>query len=196
MPEDAVEVGRILGAWGIQGGLKVKPFASDPQALFAAKRWFIQPPEGPRPVGLKPNGPLPTVLRVMSAREHGDGVVATVQDLNDRNGAEALRGARIFVPRSSFPKPDAGEFYWIDLIGMSVVTREGVALGVVIGLLETGPHCVLQVQVQAQAQVQVQVQGQEADTEVPERLIPFVDAYVDKVDVPTRCITVDWDLDY
>jgi 16S rRNA processing protein RimM len=186
MPEDAVEVGRILGAWGIQGGLKVKPFASDPQALFSSKRWFIQPPEGPRPVGLKPGGPLPTLLRVISAREHGDGVVATVHDLSDRNGAEALRGARIFVPRSSFPTPEAGEFYWIDLIGMSVVTRAGVALGTVIGLLETGPHCVLQVQAQVQ----------EANAEIPERLIPFVDAYVDKVDVPTRCITVDWDLDY
>jgi 16S rRNA processing protein RimM len=182
MPEDAVEVGRILGAWGIQGGLKVKPFASDPQALFSSKRWFIQPPEGPRPVGLKPSGPLPTLLRVISAREHGEGVVATVHDLTDRNGAEALRGARIFVPRSSFPTPDDGEFYWIDLIGMAVATRAGVALGTVIGLLETGPHCVLQVQ--------------EANADVPERLIPFVDAYVDKVDVPTRCITVDWDLDY
>jgi 16S rRNA processing protein RimM len=182
MPEDAVEVGRILGAWGIQGGLKVKPFAADPQALFSSKRWFIQPPEGPRPVGLKPGGPLPTLLRVISAREHGDGVVATVQDLSDRNGAEALRGARIFVPRSSFPTPDAGEFYWIDLIGMRVSTRAGVPLGTVIGLLETGPHCVLQVQ--------------EVEGEAPERLIPFVDAYVDKVDVPTRCITVDWDLDY
>jgi 16S rRNA processing protein RimM len=65
---------------------------------------------------------------------------------------------------------------------MRVATRQGVALGTVIGLLETGPHCVLQVQ--------------DANAEVPERLIPFVDAYVDKVDVPTRCITVDWDLDY
>jgi 16S rRNA processing protein RimM len=182
MPEDAVEVGRILGAWGIQGGLKVKPFAADPQALFSSKRWYIQPPEGPRPVGLKSSGPLPSLLRVISAREHGEGVVANVHDLNDRNGAEALRGARIFVPRSSFPTPEADEFYWIDLIGMSVHTRAGAALGTVIGLLETGPHCVLQVQ--------------ESDPEVPERLIPFVDAYVDKVDVPTRCITVDWDLDY
>jgi 16S rRNA processing protein RimM len=182
MPEDAVEVGRILGAWGIQGGLKVKPFAADPQALFSSKRWYIQPPEGPRSVGLKAGGPLPALLRVISAREHGDGVVATVHDLSDRSGAEALRGARIFVPRSSFPTPAAGEFYWIDLIGMSVSTRDGVALGSVIGLLETGPHCVLQVQA--------------ADAGLPERLIPFVDAYIDQVDVPSRRITVDWDLDF
>ena len=52
-PEDAIEVGRILGAWGIKGGIRVKPFAADPQALFSSKRWFIRPPEGPGPLGLK-----------------------------------------------------------------------------------------------------------------------------------------------
>lgn len=54
-PEDAVEVGRILDAWGIKGWLKVQPFASDPQALFSSRRWFVKPPEES---GVKrPNGP-------------------------------------------------------------------------------------------------------------------------------------------
>ena len=44
-PGDAIEVGRVLGAWGIKGGIRVKPFSSDPEALFSARRWFIQPPE-------------------------------------------------------------------------------------------------------------------------------------------------------
>ena len=169
----------MLGAWGIKGGIKVKPFAADPQALFSSKRWFIQPPEGPRPEGAKV-APMPTLLRVVSAREQGDGVVATVQDLDDRNAAEALRGARIFISRASFPTPDADEFYWVDLIGLAVVNRAALALGEVIGLIETGPHCVLRVQ----------------SGEGEERLIPFVDAYVDKVDLAARCITVDWDPEY
>ena len=51
-PDDAVEVGRIVDAWGIKGGIKVQPFSSDPQALFSTRRWFIQPPAGkPRPSG-------------------------------------------------------------------------------------------------------------------------------------------------
>jgi len=53
LPEDAVEVGRVLGAWGIKGGIKVKPFAADPQALFSSKRWFIRPPE---PSLVRPGG--------------------------------------------------------------------------------------------------------------------------------------------
>ena len=46
-PDDAVEVGRILGAWGVKGWLKVQPFSADPKALFSARRWFLKPPEGP-----------------------------------------------------------------------------------------------------------------------------------------------------
>ena len=49
LPLDAVEVGRVLGAWGVKGGIKVKAFAGDPQALFSTKRWYIQPTEGLRP---------------------------------------------------------------------------------------------------------------------------------------------------
>jgi 16S rRNA processing protein RimM len=181
LPEDAVEVGRILGAWGIKGGIKVKPFAADPQALFSSKRWYIQPSDTPRPAIVKA-APLPALLRVLQAREHGDGVVATAQEIPDRNAAEALQGARIFISRASFPTPDDGEFYWVDLIGLSVSNREGVLLGPVVGLLETGPHCVLRVQ--------------PADAKADEVLIPFVEAYVDEVDLPGRRLRVDWQADY
>ena len=186
LPPDAVEVARILGAWGIKGGIKVKPFAADPQALFATKRWYLQPPEADgslaRPPGAQAAAPLPPLLRVLQAKEHGDGVVATAYDLDDRNAAEALKGARIFVSRASFPTPSEGEFYWIDLIGLDVFNRQPAALGRVVGLLETGPHCVLRVQ--------------PADAAAAELLIPFVDAYVDVVDLPGRRITVDWEADY
>lgn len=186
LPPDAVEVARVLGAWGVKGGIRVKPFAADPQALFSTKRWFLQPPEAdsavPRPPAARPASPLPALLRVVQAREHGDGVVATVHDLVDRDAAEALRGARIFVSRASFPTPDKGEFYWVDLIGLQVCNRQGQALGVVVGLLETGPHCVLRLQ--------------PAHAGGDEILIPFVAAYVDAVDLAARRITVDWEADY
>ena len=135
---------------------------------------------------------LPPLLRVTSAREHGDGVVASVQELPDRTAAEALRGARVFVSRASFPTPDEDEFYWIDLIGLAVVNREGVALGDVIGLIDTGPHCVLRVKpVVAEASAEAP-----AEPAADERLIPFVEAYVDSVDIAGRRIVVDWGLDY
>lgn len=175
-PADAIEVGRVLGAWGVKGGIKVKPFSSDPQALFSSKRWFLEPSEA------KPGHQVPTLLRVASAREQGDAVVATIHDLTDRDIAQALAGARIFVARSSFPTPDEDEFYWVDLIGLEARNRAAVVLGRIVGLVETGPHCVLRVQ--------------PADEKADEILIPFVAAYVDRVDLAGRSVHVDWEADY
>jgi 16S rRNA processing protein RimM len=113
-------------------------------------------------------------LRVAEAREHGDVVVARCHDVDDRAAAEGLRGASIHVPRANFPTPADGEYYWVDLIGCRVVNREQVDLGVVQGLIETGPTCVLRV------------------GSAPETLIPFVSAYVDEVRLAERTIRVDW----
>lgn len=206
-PDDAVEVARILGAWGVKGGLRLKPFSADPQALFSSKRWYIAPGEGPRPTppvsatrgAALP--PPPSLLRVVEAREHGDGVVATTQELADRDAAQALAGWRVFVARSSFPTPESGEFYWVDLIGLSVVNRAGLLLGTVTGLLETGPHCVLRI-APADPAAPVETAGAAAAGAAPqavpgeELMIPFVEAYIDAVDLPARRITADWDPSY
>lgn len=186
-PEDAVEVGRIVDAWGIQGGFKVQAFSSDPQALFSSRRWFLRPPTGPAPKGTAAAS-LPRLLKITQAREQGTLVVARAQEVPDRNAAEALRGARVFVSRRSFPTAQEGEYYWVDLIGLAVVNREGVALGTVSDLLDTGAHCVLRVpRPDAPA---------DAKPDEAERLIPFVDAFVDDVDLAARRITVDWGPDY
>jgi 16S rRNA processing protein RimM len=186
-PADAVEVGRITGAWGVKGWIKVEPYAADPQALFGTKCWWLRPAVGaPRP-GVPS---LPALLRVTQMREQGDAIVAAVQDLTDRDAATALRGARVFVPRSSFPSAGAGEFYWVDLIGLAVVNREGVALGEVAGLLDTGAHSVLRVRPVDGAA------GEGGGAGGAERLIPFVDAYIDRVDLEGRLIVADWGLDY
>ncbi|GAP33825.1 ribosome maturation factor RimM [Piscinibacter sakaiensis] len=191
-PADAVEVGRIGEAWGIQGWFRVHPHAGDPQALFSSKRWFLAAPEagGPRrPAGTGPARPLPARLAIAQAREHGGGVVAKARDIDDRDGAEALRGARIFISRASFPTADDGEYYWVDLIGLAVVNREERLLGEVIGLLDTGPHAVLR----------IAPPGRPAGTGLDpadELLIPFVGAYVDDVSLPERRIRVDWGADF
>ena len=188
-PDDAIEVGRIVDAWGLKGWLKVQPFADDPQALFSSRRWFLLPSEKAglvRPVvGV---AAIPSLLRITQAKDHGDVVVALAQEVPDRTAAEALRGARVFIGRASFPTPDPDEFYWVDLIGLAVVNRAGESLGNVVGLIDTGPHSVLRV---VPAELPAGVGAAEA-----ERLIPFVGAYVDAVSLEQRLITVDWGLDY
>ena len=98
-PEDAVEVGCILDAWGVKGWFKVQAYSSDAQALFSSRRWFLRAPEGNAPAVVKVNKPLPRLLKILSIREHGEGLVANAQDYADRNAAESLRGARIFISR-------------------------------------------------------------------------------------------------
>ena len=184
-PDDALEVGRIGDAWGLKGWFKVQPYATPPEALLAARRWHLQNPESPGALRPMP-GSVPGFLDIREVREHGDGLVAAAGGVDDRSGAEALRGARIFIARSRFPKTGADEFYWADLIGLKVVNREGVELGTVAGLIDTGPHSVLR----------VSLREAEAAPAAEERLIPFVSAYVDTVDLGARRITVDWGLDF
>ena len=178
LPADAIEVGRIADAWGVKGWFRVLPHSADPQALFSTRRWYLQPSErGARTF----SGTV--LLRVREAKDHSDSVVARADGVEDRAAAELLKGARVFVPRSAFPTASEDEFYWVDLIGLDVVNREGLALGQVKELISTGPQTVL-------------VIAYEAEGKPQERMIPFVSAYVDRVDLPARRIEVDWQADY
>ncbi|MEO8542201.1 MAG: ribosome maturation factor RimM [Burkholderiaceae bacterium] len=178
LPADAIEVGRIGDAWGVKGWFKVLAFSSQPEALFSSRQWYLQPPDrGPRPF----DGTL--LMRVREAKDHSGSVVATAHDVDDRNIAESLRGSRVFVRRSSFPSTDAQEFYWVDLIGLDVFNREGESLGKVSELIQNAAQAVL-------------VMQYTAGDKLCERMIPFVAAHVDAVDLAAGHITVDWQADY
>ena len=178
MPSDAIEVGRISDAWGVKGWFKVLPFSDLPEALFSSKRWFLLPTER----GIKTFEGV-AKLSVKEAKEHSDTVVACAHEVLDRNGAEALRGCRIFIARSSFPTADTDEYYWVDLIGLDVVNLQDEALGTVRELLSAGPQTVL-------------VMEYLQDGKLQERMIPFVAAFVDDVDLVAKRIRVDWQPDY
>ncbi|MDB5896057.1 MAG: ribosome maturation factor RimM [Rhodoferax sp.] len=183
LPPDAIEVGRIADAWGIKGWFKVHPYSADPEALLSSRRWFLLPAER----GAK-NFTGTLLLRVREAKDHSGTVVATAHEVDGRDAAEALRGARIFIARESFPTAASDEYYWVDLIGLAVVNREGVALGEVKELLSTGPQTVLVLNDEV-----VDAAGATANVE---RMIPFVAAFVDGVDLPAKRINVDWQPDY
>jgi 16S rRNA processing protein RimM len=178
LPSDAIEVGRISDAWGIKGWFKVLPYSADPEALFSSKRWFLMPSEK----GAKTFSGV-AKLAIKEAKVHSDSVVASAHDVDDRSAAEVLRGARIFISRSSFPTAEKDEYYWVDLIGLNVVNRENVALGTVRELITTGAQTVL-------------VMECERDGKMVERMIPFVSAYVDDVNLVDKRILVDWQTDY
>jgi len=186
LPDDAVELGRFLGAWGVKGWVHLQPHSADTRALFDVPDWYLLPPEARFGRGFSAFvGPVRA--RVADIKVHADGIVARLAGVEDRSGAEALKGARIHVPRSAFPAARDGEYYWVDLIGLDVVNREGVHLGVVRDLMATGPTSVL---------VMEYTDTVDGVEKTAERLVPFVAAYIDAVDLQARRITADWGLDY
>jgi len=180
VPADLVLVGHVLDAWRLDGGIKIAPYSSDASALLAAREWWFDVKGSMRSVD------------VLAAKAHGSSVTAKLVGIVDRDAAEALKGARISIQRRYFPVPDDDEFYWVDLIGLSVINAEGVMLGTVGDLMDNGAHQVLVVREAAGP-------GKDDGTEggrVVERLIPFVAAFVVNVDLEDRRVVVDWQADY
>lgn len=182
LPADAIEVGRITDAWGLKGWFKVLSHSPDPEALFSSKRWYLQPTERGKPAFAGT-----VLMRIREAKVHSDTVVAVAHEMEDRDLAQALKGSRIFVPRSSFPTPELDAYYWVDLMGLNVVNREGIVLGVVKDLLSTGPQTVLVIEF---------TEALDGIDKVQERMIPFVSHFVDDVNLTDKRITVDWQPDY
>ena len=169
-PADLVQVGFVSGAYGITGGVRVRPFSTEADALLHATTWWLDKPS------------LHDV-EVKRAKLHGGDVVTQIVGMTDRNEAEALKGASVFVSRADFPQLEENEYYWGDLIGLAVVNQQGESLGTVAYLMINGPQSILRVEYEAEGKAQ-------------ERLIPFVNQYVIKVDKDAKQIIVDWGLDY
>lgn len=186
LPDDAVELGRIQDAWGVKGWVRIHPHSADTSALLASSDWYLQPPEARFARGFSAfSGHVQA--HVAEIKTHSDGIVARLDGVDDRSAAEGLKGVRISVPRSAFPPAADGEYYWVDLIGLDVVNREGVHLGVVRDLMPTGPTSVL---------VMDYTESVDGVDKTAERMVPFVAAYIDDVDLKARRITADWGVDY
>jgi 16S rRNA processing protein RimM len=163
-----VIMGRVASAFGIRGWVKIQPFSEFVDSLLEYKTWYLG----------QENGPWRKV-EVVQAETHDKTLAVQFPDCPDRTAAEKLKGLLIAVPRSSLPAQDEGEYYWADLIGMSVVNEVGETLGTVLELLDTGANDVLIVKGTG-----------------PDVLIPFLDSVIKQVDLQAKIIRVDWAADF
>lgn len=184
VPADLVQVGYVSGAYGVAGWVRVTPFSVEADALLAIKTWWF-------------DKPALHDVDVKQVKMHGGDVVAQLVGVVGRDAAEALKGAAVQVPRSHFPALSADEFYWSDLIGLTVENLQGECLGHVTDMMSNGPQSILRIAPVAEA-AEPGAEGAEAVPAAPpiERLIPFVEQYVLNVDKAGKKITVDWGLDY
>jgi len=166
-PSELVTLGRISGLYGVRGWVRVFSHTDPREGIVRYSPWYLRLGGEWRPV------------RVAEGRRHGKGVVARLEGCDDRDQAARLMGAEIAVRREQLPPLPPGEYYWTDLEGLRVVTREGVELGTVARLMETGANDVLV------------VRGER------ERLIPYLpERVVLEVDLEGGLIRVDWDPDF
>jgi len=159
--------------FGVRGWVKVYSYTSPRVNVVRYSPWF-----------LRQNGDE-VIQQVTAGHAHGDGVVASLAGIDDRDAAAALIGAEIEVDRATLgpalgaePADAAApeEFFWVDLQGMEVRTRTGTSLGFVEQLFETGANDVMIV------------------VGTGRHLIPFLyGSVVEAVDGERRLITVDWD---
>ena len=166
-PHMWIEVGRVSGAYGVKGWLRVASYTAEPGAVLSYRPWRFR----------RANGAveIPTLLE---ARGHGKGFVVHLAGCDDRDCAEGWAGSAIEVPAEALPPLETGEYYWGQLVGLTVETVRGTPLGVVTRLMETGANDVLV------------VQGER------ERLLPYIADVVRRVDLDQRRLVVDWDPEF
>jgi 16S rRNA processing protein RimM len=164
-----VLIGRIVGLYGVQGWLKIESWAEPRMRIFDYQPWLLSAAPG-----------VETQVSGAKGREQGKGMVAQLPGVDDREQAAAWIGSDIYVSRDQLPPPAEGEYYWVDLEGLEVVTTEDVHLGRVSHLFATGANDVVVVRDGAR-----------------ERLIPFVQgSYVRSVDLSAGRMVVDWDPEF
>jgi 16S rRNA processing protein RimM len=152
-------MGRVAGHYGVRGWIRVKPYSATPGSLAAYPRWRVGAED----------------YDVAEARVHSGSLLAKLAGVETREQAIALKGKTVAVPRSALPAPEAGQYYWADLVGLEVVNSQGSVLGVVQGLFSNGAHDVME------------LAGDRST-----RLVPFLPAVVKTVDLEARRIEVEW----
>ncbi len=166
--EDYIVVGRISGLYGVRGWVKVFSHTQPRENILTYATWY-----------LKKQGAW-AAAELETGRVQGKGIVAKLRGCDDRDAAAALMGHSVAIRREQLPEAAPDEYYWAELQGLRVCNLEGIELGVVDHLLETGANDVLVVK-------------QDGN----ERLIPFVQGqFVKQVDLAEGLITVDWDAEF
>lgn len=159
-------MGQVLAPFGVLGWIKVRPFTETQDALAHYAQWW-----------LGKQGQF-QAMALETAKSHGKELVAKLSGVEERNAALSLRGMQIAVPRSALPPPQHDEYYWTDLIGLTVTNTDNLVLGKVASLIATGANDVMVV---------------EGDRQ---RLIPFIAQVVQSVDIAKGSLIVRWGEDY
>ncbi len=189
-----VELGKVVGVWGVKGWIKLHSFTRNRADIAQYKTWWLQAANLKRTAGeiSKAAESQFIPVKVLSCREQGKGVVAQLEGVNDPDQAIALNGHSIWVKQADLPALPTGQFYWQQLIGLRVSNTMSLELGVIESVLETGANDVLVIKAAQGSQV---AEGSQV-AQATEILVPYVDEIIVEIDIEQGTMIVDWDPSY
>ena len=178
--EDASQyilLGEITGVSGLKGWVKVFSHTSPRLQITKYKQWFLQDKRSTNESWRS--------VKIKGGKAQGKNIIAQLDGVQYRDQAEALIGSKIAISSEQLEKLSEGEYYWKDLIGLKVENTEGVQLGKIDWIFNTGSNDV------------ITVKGKNAEGENAEYLVPYIiDDYVVSVSLDDSLMVVDWDPDF
>jgi 16S rRNA processing protein RimM len=174
-------IGKITAVYGVKGWVKVRSYTDPAENIFDYSPWFLAS------VGAGSKN-MPMVID--DHRVHGKGLVVHIRGIDDRDQAALLCQCLIAVDIGELPALPVGEYYWQQLTGLKVLTSYGgrehepLLLGRISSLMETGSNDVMN------------VSPCEGSIDQRERMLPYVDDYVLKVDLEAGTMLVDWEPEF
>lgn len=171
--QEWVPVGKLNGLFGVKGWVKIFSNTQPKENILSYSPWY-----------LKRDGQWQE-FKLLSGKSHGKGVIAHLAGCTDRDIAAELIGSEIAVKREQLAKPAFGEYYWNDLIGLLVKNLDGIELGKITSMLETGANDVI-------VTLDKDNKGKKR-----ERLIPFIfEEVIQEINLEQGFMIVDWDFDF
>lgn len=182
---DKVILGRITGVYGVQGWVKVFSYTDPMESIIDYSPWYIR-------AANRKKAPW-TELKLAAGKRHAKTVIVKPENCNDRDQAMTYIGSEIAIEQEQLAAlKGKDEYYWRELFGLRVVNQQGIELGVVKTLMETGVNDVLVVVSEKEA-----VAAEGTEVELKERLIPWtMNNAIIAVDMEQGVIEVDWDPDF
>ena len=186
---EKIVVGRITGVYGVKGWVKIFSHTDPMESIVDYNPWFIRPEN-------RKTAPW-TSIKLKSGKRHAKTVVAKLEHCNDRDAAQAYVGNEIAIELHQLEAlKQEDEYYWRDLLGLRVVNQQGIELGIVKNLMETGANDVLVVVSENESEADVDATSSDT-TKGRERLIPWtMNHAIIAVDLEQKVIEVDWDPDF
>ncbi len=127
MADDLLTVGKITGHFGVQGGVKVFSYTQPMENIASYADWYV----GGR------------LYKGITAKKHGKTIIAMLPEVDSREAAETLVGQMVAIERRQLVDLSNDDYYWHQLIGLSVIDKQGGHIGVVDSMFETGANDVM-----------------------------------------------------